>query len=312
MNELKSTREGFGEGLLIAAKQNVAVWALTADLAGSIKLKEFSEKYPERFVDTGVSEQNLVTVASGIAATGKIPFATSFAAFSPGRNWEQIRTTICYNNQPVKIVGSHTGLGVGEDGATHQALEDIALMRVLPNIDVIVPCDFNQAKKATIAVSKTNKPTYLRLTRQKSPLLTKETDKFEIGKAQTLKQGKDVTIIGYGPILTEALKAAEELKKEKINCCVINMHTIKPIDEKTILTQIQKTKKILTIEDHQIHGGLGSAVSEVLSEKANMKYKLKILGVKDSFGESGTAEELYDKYELTSKYIKQEIKKLLR
>jgi len=314
MKELKATREGFGEGLMIVAKQNSAIWALTANLASSTGLLEFSKEYPERFVEAGVAEQNLVTVASGLAHTGKIPFATSFAVFSPGRNWEQIRTTICYNNQPVKIVGSHTGLDVGEDGATHQALEDIALMRVLPNMEVIVPCDFIQAKKATIAISKTKKPTYLRLTRKKSLIITKETDKFEIGKAQILIKGqKDVvTIIGCGPLLVEALIAAEELKKEKINCTIINMHTIKPLDEQTILTFAKKTGKIITIEDHQVAGGLGSAISELLSEKLNLKYKMKIMGVENKFGESGTPEELYEKHKLNSKYIKQEVKKILK
>jgi len=314
MKELKATREGFGEGLLLAAKQNAAIWALTADLASSTGLLEFSKEYPERFVEVGVAEQNLVTVASGLAHTGKIPFATSFAVFSPGRNWEQIRTTICYNNQPVKIVGSHAGLGVGEDGATHQALEDVALMRVLPNMDVIVPCDFIQAKKATLAISKTKNPTYLRLTRQKSQIITKETDKFDIGKAQILRKGqKDkITILSCGPILAEALIAADELKKEKISCTVINIHTIKPLDEKTILTFTKKTGKILTLEDHQVIGGLGSAISELLSEKLNAKFKLKIMGVENKFGESGTLEELYEKHKLNSKYIKQEVKKILK
>ncbi len=310
--EQKATRDGFGEGLLIAAKQNSTIWALTADLGGSTGLKKFSEIYPERFVQVGVAEQNLITVASGLAHVGKIPFATSFAAFSPGRNWEQIRTTICYNNQPVKIIGSHTGLGVGEDGATHQMLEDIALMRVLPNMEVIVPCDYIQAKKATIAISKTKNPSYLRLTRQKSDIITKESDKFEIGKAQTLVKGKDVSIIGCGPILYEAIKAAEELKKEKISCQIINMHTIKPLDEKAIIESAKKTGKIITIEDHQIIGGLGSAVSEALIRNHKQKLKFKMLGVNNSFGQSGTVEDLYKKYKLNSKYIKQEIKNILK
>ena len=298
---MKATRTGFGEGLVEAAKKNKNIYALTADLSESTGLNEFKKKYPKRFVETGVSEQNLVTVASGLACIGKIPFATSFAAFSPGRNWEQIRTTICYNNQPVKIVGTHTGLGVGEDGATHQMMEDIALMRSLPNMQVIVPCDFEQAKKATIEISKTKFPTYLRLGRQKVSQITDSKTEFKIGKAQVMKQGKDITIIACGPMVHEALKAAEELKKKKVSATVINLHTIKPIDKKTILQYAKKTKKIITVEDHQIHGGMGSAVAEVLSQEHPKK--IIFIGIKDTFGESGPYEKLYKKYGLTSTHI---------
>ncbi|MCF7866843.1 transketolase family protein [Candidatus Woesearchaeota archaeon] len=317
--ELKSTREGFGEGVLLAANRNAAVWALTADLAGSTGLGAFLKAYPERFVEVGVAEQNLVTVASGLAATGKIPFATSFAAFSPGRNWEQIKTTICYNDQPVIVVGSHTGLGVGEDGATHQMLEDLAMMRAIPNMQVIVPCDFEQAKKATIALTKNPKPTYLRLTRQKQEQITTTKTEFKIGKAQILKKGKHLTIIGTGPILNEAKNAAASVQNAEhgnISVEIINIHTIKPLDTKTILKSIKKTGKVITLEDHQITGGLGSAISELIAENSNILNKdgklLKFtrIGVKDSFGESGTIEELYEKHKMNAKHILLEIKKI--
>lgn len=304
--EMKATRTGFGEGLVEAAKKNKKVWAMTADLAGSTGLKEFEKLFPERFIQVGLAEQNLVTVASGLAHTDKIPFVTSFAAFSPGRNWEQIRTTICYNNQPVRVVGTHTGLGVGEDGATHQMLEDIAIMRTLPNIDVIVPCDALEAKKATIALTKSKRPAYLRLERQKVETITTEKTKFKIGKANILKPGKNITIIACGPMVSCALDAAKQLTAHRISAEVINLHTIKPIDKSTILKSVKKTKKVITIEDHQIHGGMGSAVSELLSVHCKIAYKMKIMGVKDKFGESGSKDQLYNKFGLTSKHIVKE------
>ena len=301
---MKSTREGFGQGMLDLAKKNKNIYALTADLAGSTGLGEFLHKYPKQFVECGVAEQNLVTVASGLAHIGKIPFATSFAAFSPGRNWEQIKTTIAYNNQPVKLVGSHVGLGVGEDGATHQMMEDIALMRTIPNMVVVVPCDYEQARKATIEIAKNKKPTYLRINRQKSPELTLSSTEFKIGKAQYFRYGKDITIV------YEAILASDELKKQNISVEVINLHTIKPLDEKTILKTAKKTGKIITLEDHQIIGGLGSAVTELLSEKYPVP--IKRLGIRDSFGESGKAKQLYEKHKLTSKHIVKEIMKFLK
>jgi len=295
---MRATRKGFGQGIVEAAKRNSAVCALTADLTGSTGLNDFEKNYPKRFFQVGVAEQNLVTVASGLAHVGKIPFATSFAAFSPGRNWEQIRTTICYNNQPVKIVGTHTGLGVGEDGATHQMMEDVALMRTLPNMTVIVPCDFEEARKATLALVKTKKPAYLRLGRQKVPDITKKSDKFVIGKANVLRRGNKITIIACGPMVSTALQAANNIKGAE----VINLHTIKPIDKQTILRSVKKTKKVITIEDHQIHGGMGSAVAEVLAQ-SNLNFKMKLMGIKDEFGESGPKNQLYDKFKLTSKHI---------
>ncbi len=307
--EWKATRDGLGEGLAEAGKKNKNVYVLTADLGGSTKTTKFKEMFPERFVQVGVAEQNLATVASGLAHMGKIPFITSFSVFSPGRNWEQIRTTICYNNQPVKITSTHSGLGVGEDGATHQALEDIAITRSLPNIDVIVPCDALQAKKAVLAVSRTKKPCYVRLNRQKTPLITTNKTGFKIGEAQVLKEGKHLTIIACGPMVYEALLAAKELEKEKIKVTIINMHTIKPLDKKTIIKYAKKTKKVLTVEDHQVHGGLGGAVAEAISQEEPVK--MKIMGL-NGFGESGPYKELFKKYGLTYKDIIREAKKLVR
>lgn len=307
---LKATRDGLGEGLAEAGKKNKNVYVLTADLGGSTKTTKFMEMFPERFVQVGVAEQNLAAVASGLAHMGKIPFITSFSVFSPGRNWEQIRTTICYNNQPVKIASTHSGLGVGEDGATHQALEDIAITRVLPNIDVIVPCDSEQARKAVIAVSKTKKPCYIRLNRQKTPVITTKKTPFRIGEAQILKEGKHLTIIACGPMVYEAIKAAKELEKDRKSVAVINMHSVKPLDKKTIIRYAKKTGRVITVEDHQVHGGLGSAVAEALSQEHPVK--MKIIGVKDKFGESGDYKELFKKYGLTSKEIVFEAKKMMR
>ncbi|MGV8163032.1 MAG: transketolase family protein [Candidatus Nanoarchaeia archaeon] len=304
--ELKATREGFSEGLLQAAKTNSKVYAVTADLALSVGMSKFSEEYPLQFVDVGVAEQNLVTVASGLAMGGKIPFAASFAVFSPGRNWEQIRTTIAYNNRGVIIVGSHVGLGVGEDGATHQALEDVALMRVMPNMQVIVPCDSIQAKKATIELAKNPKPSYLRIFRQKTPIISTEDTEFKIGKVQVLREGKDVCILSNGPIICTAIIAAEELKKYKISCSILNVHTVKPLDEETILKYATSSKMVVVIEDHQVAGGLGGAIAELLSSK--YPKKILFIGVNDSFGESGLDQELYKKYKLDSLSIVKRIK----
>lgn len=297
--ESDSTRNGFGKGI-IKAGTSQDVWVVTADLGGSTCVNKFRDKFPERFVQVGVAEQNLVTVASGIASMNKVVFATSFAVFSPGRNWEQIRTTICYNDQPVIIVGSHTGLGVGEDGATHQALEDISLMRTLPNMNVVVPCDSLQAEKAAIALAKNRSPAYLRLNRQKSPLITKSTTPFKLGEAQMFREGKDLVIFSCGPIINEVIKAAEELKNKKISVAVVNIHTIKPLDQKTIAKYVNKCQKFLVVEDHQVNGGLGSAISECL---INNPAQGEIIGVENVFGESGKAEDLYWKYGLTSEKI---------
>jgi len=308
--EKRAIRDGFSDGLLEAAKYDDRVYAVTADVAGSVGMKEFSEKYPERFVEVGVAEQNLAAVSSGLAMAGKIPFAASFAMFNPGRNWEQIRTTICYNDQPVKIVGSHAGIGVGADGATHEALEDIAIMRVIPNIDVIVPCDAIQAKKAVIAIAKTKTPTYIRIFRQKSEIITTEKTEFTIGKMQVLKEGGDICIISSGPIICNVLEAAKKLELSNISCAVLNCHTIKPLDEDTLIRYAKKSKLIVTVEDHQIAGGLGGAVAEKLASK--YPKKMLFIGINEAFGESGSEQDLYKKYGLDTAGIINKIKEELK
>jgi transketolase len=309
--DLVSLRDGFGQGLVVAGEEDINVVALTADLRESTKLTAFIEKFPERFFEVGVAEQILVTIASGMAACGKIPFATSYAIFSPGRNWEQIRTTICLNDVPVKIVGSHGGLNVGLDGSSHQALEDIALMRTLPNMVVIVPCDSEETKKTTLEIAKNGKPTYLRLNREKSAVFTTEKTPFQIGKAETFWEDKDpqVAIIACGPLVYDALLAAKRLKKRGIGVLVINCHTIKPIDEQAIVHAAKICEAVVTVEDHQIAGGLGSAVAEVLAN--NFPVPMEFVGMKDSFGESGKAKELMEKYGLNKEGIMAACKRVI-
>lgn len=311
--EKKGTRQGFGEALIELGLENPDVMVLSADLAESTKTNLFAEKYPERFIEVGVAEQNMATVASGIASMGKIPFITSYGIFSPGRNWEQIRTTICYNNVPVKIIGSHGGVSVGADGGSHQALEDIALMRVLPNMTVICPADYMEAKKATLACAKTKDPTYIRLSRIDTPIITERDNPFEIGKAQIVfapDDGKaDVGIIATGPILYEAIISAYKLEKEGIKVKVMNLSTIKPLDKWSISLLAKETEAIVTVEDHQITGGMGSAVAEYLSE--SNPTKIEYIGINDTFGQSGKPEELYKHYKLTSDDISEKVKKVL-
>lgn len=307
-SKIFSTREGYGEGLLKIGKNNSVV-ALSADLAGSTKVDLFAKKYPSRFFQVGVAEQNLVTVASGLARVGKIPFASSFAAFSPGRNLEQIRTTICYNDLPVKICSTHAGLGVGPDGATHQALEDVAQMRSLPNMTVISPCDYLQAKQAVEKIYSYDKPVYLRLYRQKVENIISKKDKFEIGKAQILKKGSHITLVSFGPILNEVLKASSVLEKQGISAEVINMHTIKPLDESTLIKSAKKTGFVLSVEDHCIAGGLGGAIAECLSQ--NYPVPMKIIGVDNAFGESGDYLSLIKKHGLDSESIVKHVETLL-
>jgi len=307
---LEPNRKGFGEGLLEAGNLDDSIVAISADLIESTQVEPFAKAHPDRFVELGVAEQNMVTVASGLAAVGKKPFTTSYASFSPGRNWEQIRTTICLNDRNVKIVGCHAGVSVGPDGATHQMLEDIALMRVLPNMTVVVPCDSIEARKATLALAKTKSPGYLRLAREKTAVITTEETPFAIGKAEIFKQGKHVTLIACGPLVYEALKAAKELDEKGIDVEVINSATIKPIDEKTILQSAQKTNLVVTVEEAQSVGGLGGAVAELLSEK--YPCKMARVGVKDRFGQSGTITELWKEYKLDSPNIVKTIKALLK
>lgn len=301
MIEFVPTRKGFGEGLAQAGEADQRVVALCADLTESTQMEAFAKKFPERYFEIGIAEQNLVTVASGLAATGKIPFTSSYAAFSPGRNWEQIRTTVCLNEQPVKIVGSHAGVSVGPDGATHQMLEDIALMRVLPHMVVIVPCDTLEARKATLTLARLTQPAYLRLAREKTPVVTTEDSPFQIGKAQVWREGKDVTLIVAGPLAYEVLKAAETLAGEGIEATVINSPSVKPLDETTILTAAKTTGAVVTIEEAQMNGGLGGAIAELLSEKYPVP--MARIGVSDTFGQSGTIAELWEHYGLTAPHI---------
>ncbi|HMQ02086.1 MAG TPA: transketolase family protein [Candidatus Doudnabacteria bacterium] len=294
--EQKATRDGFGEALLELGAQDERVVALTADLAESTRVLPFAEKYPERFIECGVAEQNMMGVAAGLALAGKIPFAASYATFSPGRNWDQLRVSVCYSEANVKVIGAHTGVSVGPDGATHQALEDIAITRVLPNLQVIQPCDSIEAAKATIAIAHAKGPHYLRLTREKTPLITTGDSPFRIGKAEIIKEGKDVALIGCGPVLYNGLIAALELEKENIHVLVINSHTIKPLDEATIVWAAKLTGSVVTLEEHQVHGGLGSAVAECLAKQFPVSQAF--IGMPDSFGESGAPAELWDKYGL--------------
>ncbi len=309
MNNSKPIRDGFGEGLVMAGEDDPDVVALCADLTESTRMQAFKDKFPERFFEVGVAEQNLVTVAAGLAHEGKVPFAASYAIFSPGRNWEQIRTTICYNNVPVKIIGSHAGITVGADGATHQMLEDIALMRTLPNMIVVVPSDSIEARKATLAIAKNNLPSYLRLSRNESPIITSEDSPFEIGKANILCEGRDATIIACGQMVAVALEASTELKTHNISVRVINLHTVKPLDTKCILQTAEETGAIVTIEEHQMMGGMGSAVAEVVLQ--SFPVPMRIIGVADRFGQSGTPDELLSEYGLTKENLIKSVTKVL-
>ena len=310
-------RKGFGEGLLAAGEADKNVVALCADLTESTMMSKFAEKFPERFVEIGVAEQNLATVSSGMAAMGKIPFCSSYAMFSPGRNWEQVRTTIAYNDRPVKIVGSHAGISVGPDGGTHQALEDIALMRVMPNMDVISPCDAVEAKKATLALAKSGKPAYLRLAREKTPIITTEETPFALGKAEIYWMPDvglaQVGIIVTGSLTHHALIAAKELEgqeeSQRVKTKVMNLSSIKPIDVDAIVALAKETKRIVTVEEHQVAGGMGSAVAEVLTQ--HFPVPIEFVGVKDKFGQSGTPEELVEHYGMGKYSIKEAVKKIL-
>jgi transketolase len=295
-----ATRQGFGKAMRDAGEKDERIVGLSADLTESTQMSVFAEAFPERFVQVGVAEQNLVTVASGMAAEGKIPFASSFGAFSPGRNWEQIRTTICYNEQNVKLIATHTGLNAGPDGATHQILEDVALMRVLPNMVVIVPADMQQAYAATLAIAADPRPTYLRLAREKLPIFTTPETPFEIGKAQVLMEGTDVTLITSGPVTYEGLYAAHVLEG-KLSVEVINVHTIKPFDVETVVASARKTGRVVTLEEHQVSGGLAGIVAETLSEQCPTP--LVRIGMHDRFGESGSAAELWNHFGFTSEHI---------
>ena len=310
-------RKGFGEGLVVAGERDDKVVALCADLTESTQMHLFKEKFPNRFVEIGVAEQNLASVASGMSAVGKIPFISSYAMFSPGRNWEQIRTTIAYNDRPVKIAGSHAGISVGPDGGTHQAIEDIAITRVIPNMVVISPCDAIEARKATIACAGTMEPTYLRLAREKTPIMTTDDTPFEIGKAQiffTPKEKADVGIIATGALVHKALIVAKELSEKSItgDGCrvkVLNLATIKPLDEEAIIALAKECGAIVTVEEHQIAGGMGSAVAECLAKYYPVP--IEFIGVKNLFGQSGTPAELITHYNMDVSDIESAVKTVL-
>ncbi len=303
---LEPIRAGFGRGLLAAGKANEDVVALCADLTDSTQMSLFKAEFPKRFVEIGVAEQNLVTVASGMARAGKIPFTSSYAAFSPGRNWEQIRTTAALNDMPVKVIGSHAGISVGPDGATHQMLEDIALMRVLPNMVVLAPGDSVEAEKATLAIAENGKPSYMRLARDKTPIFSTDKSPFEIGKAYVLREGTDVALLGTGAMTYQLLVAAKHLEAQGVSAEVVHVPTIKPLDEEVILASARKIGRIVTAEEAQINGGFGGAVAELLSEK--LPTPLLRIGMQDRFGESGEPVELIKHFGLDHKSIAKQVK----
>jgi transketolase len=297
----KDTRSGFGEALLQLGKENTEVFALCADLTGSLKMDAFKKEFPERFIQTGIAEANMIGISAGLALSGKIPFCGSFAAFVTGRVYDQIRMVVAYSNLNVKIIASHAGITVGEDGATHQIMEDIGLMKMLPNMTVINTCDFNQTKAATLAIAKHVGPTYLRFGRPVVPNFTPENQSFEIGKANLLKEGADVTIIATGHLVWEALVAAEQLKDRGIDVEVINIHTIKPLDEAAILNSVRKTQCVVTAEEHLRNGGLGDSIAQLLARE--FPTHIEMIAVDDRFGESGTPEQLIKKYGLDAAHI---------
>jgi len=290
----KDTRSGFGEGLLEIGKQNKDVVALCADLTGSLKMNAFQNEFPERFFQAGIAEANMMGMAAGMTIGGKIPFTGTFANFSTGRVYDQIRQSIAYSNKNVKICASHAGLTLGEDGATHQILEDIGMMKMLPNMTVIVPADFNQTKQATMAIAAHEGPVYLRFGRPSVPIFVKPDANFQIGKADLLIEGTDVTIIACGHLVWKSIEAAQELAKKGISAEVINMHTIKPLDSEAVLQSVAKTKCVVTAEEHMINGGLGDSIAQVLTR--NHPAPQEYVGVNDTFGESGTPAELMTKY----------------
>ncbi len=298
---MEPIRAGFGKGLKAIGGTNDKVVALCADLTDSTQVGLFRETFPDRFIEIGISEQNLVTVASGLAMAGKIPFAVAYAAFSPGRNWEQIKTTIALNDQPVKIIASHAGISVGPDGATHQMLEDIALMRVIPNMIVIVPGDSIEAEKATQAIAENGKPSYLRLAREKTPIISTENSPFEVGKAYVLREGTDISLMGTGAMTYQLLVAANLLSEKGINAEVVHIPTVKPLDSETIISSAKRTGRVLTAEEAQVAGGFGGAVAELLGNQ--LPTPIVRVGMQDRFGESGEPMELFDYFNMTGEHI---------
>jgi len=304
------TRNGYGEGVIQLGEKNKDVVVLTGDLKESTRVEEFSKRFSERFIECGVAEQNMMGIAAGLASAGKIPFVSSYAVFSPGRSWDQLRVSVCYSNLNVNIVGAHTGVSVGPDGATHQALEDIAITRVLPNMTVVVPCDSIETKKATLAAADMQGPYYSRFAREKTPVITTAETPFEIGKAEIFADyGDDAAILACGPLVYQSLVAAKELEKEGIKVRVINNHTIKPMDVTTIMKAARDCGAIVTVEEHQVMGGMGSAVAEVLAK--HYPVAIEMIGMQDTFGESGQPEELLEKYGMSVSKIKEAVRKVI-
>lgn len=311
--EQKATRDGFGEGLVIAGEANSNVVVLCADITDSTRCSPFKEKFPERFIETGIAEQNMAVIAVGLALSGKIPFISSYATFSPGRNWEQIRTFIAYSNTNVNIAGAHAGISTGPDGATHQATEDLAIMRVLPNLRIFVPCDAIETKKATVAAAKIFGPDYIRFTREKTPVFTTEETPFIPGQAEIFWESTKpkCLIIGCGPLVYNALLAAQDLQKEEgIHTIVLNNHTLKPLDEKKIIELAKKCRAVVTVEEHQVNGGLGGVVAEILAKRCPTP--MEFIGMQDTFGESGPPNKLIEKYGMGVKAIKKAVVKVVR
>jgi len=303
------TRMGFGDGLVIAGKNDPNVVALCADLTESTRMSLFKKEFPDRFIQMGIYEQALVSVSAGLALAGKIPFLSSYAMFSPGRSWEQVRTA-CLSKANIKIAGSHAGVSVGPDGATHQALEDMAITRCIPDLIVVNPCDAIEARKATIAAAKLVGAVYIRLAREKTPVMTADDTPFEIGKAFVVRDGKDAAIIACGPLLYQSMVAAEELARDGIQCRVINNHTVKPMDEKTILAAAKECGAVVTVEEHQVAGGMGSAVAEILAQ--NNPVPMEFIGVHDQFGQSGQPDELLAFYGMSAKDVVKAVKAVIK
>lgn len=308
--EMMLTRQGWADALLELGEKNPNVVVLDADLAKSTLTCLFKDKFPDKFFDMGIAEQNMINTAGGLSLTGLIPFVSTYGVFVSGRAWEQIRTSICYGELNVKLGGAHGGISVGPDGATHQALEEIAIMRVIPNMTVLIPTDYYETKKAVLAAARINGPVYIRFGREKVPVVTSPDTPFEVGKAITMREGTDLTIVACGVMVAEALDAAEELAKEGINAEVINLHTIKPIDKDALIQSVKKTGCLVTAEEHQLAGGMGSAVLEVLAQ--NYPVPTEMVGINDTFGESGKPIELMEKYGLTSKEILEKSRQVLK
>lgn len=298
---MKPTRDGYGDGLVEAAEKNTDIVALGADITASTRVDWFKKKFPERFISVGIAEQNQMCIAAGLSLAGKVPFVTNYGVFLAGRAWDQIRTTVCYSNLNVKLGGAHGGISVGADGATHQALEEISIMRCLPNMKVVVPADSNETRKATMAAAEINGPVYIRFGREKVPVITSDDTPFELGKAYCVREGTDVALIACGVMVYESLVAAEALAKEGISAMVINNHTVKPLDAETILEAAEKTGAVVTAEEHQVAGGMGSAVIELLAQ--NYPVPVKMVGVYDRFGESGDPDVLMKEFGLISTNI---------